>query len=49
MNFSDEILTRASNVSLVAFDVDGVLTDGKIYYSDSGQEVKAFHVQDGSA
>ncbi len=49
MNFPSEVLHRASNVALVAFDVDGVLTDGKIYYSDNGEEMKAFHVQDGSA
>lgn len=49
MNFPKEVLHRASRVSLVAFDVDGVLTDGKIYYTDSGEEMKAFHVQDGSA
>lgn len=34
---------------LLLLDVDGVLTDGRIIYSDSGEELKAFHVQDGSA
>ena len=29
------------------FDVDGVLTDGRIFYSDSGEEMKAFSTQDG--
>ena len=29
------------------FDVDGVLTDGRVYFSDSGEELKAFHVRDG--
>jgi 3-deoxy-D-manno-octulosonate 8-phosphate phosphatase (KDO 8-P phosphatase) len=29
------------------FDVDGVLTDGRIYYSDSGEETKAFSTLDG--
>ncbi|MBM3342246.1 MAG: HAD family hydrolase [Betaproteobacteria bacterium] len=38
---------RASAVRLAAFDVDGVLTDGLLYYTDSGEEMKAFHVQDG--
>jgi 3-deoxy-D-manno-octulosonate 8-phosphate phosphatase (KDO 8-P phosphatase) len=32
---------------LVALDVDGVLTDGRFYLSDSGQETKAFSTQDG--
>jgi len=29
-------------------DVDGVLTDGRIVYSDRGEEIKAFHVRDGT-
>ena len=29
------------------FDVDGVLTDGRIYYADSGEEMKAFSTLDG--
>lgn len=31
----------------MGFDVDGVLTDGTIYYSDEGTELKAFNVRDG--
>lgn len=34
-------------IRLVAFDVDGVLTDGRFYLSDEGIESKAFHTQDG--
>jgi 3-deoxy-D-manno-octulosonate 8-phosphate phosphatase (KDO 8-P phosphatase) len=34
-------------IRLVAFDVDGVLTDGRFYLSDDGVESKAFHTQDG--
>ncbi len=33
----------------VVFDVDGVLTDGRIIYSDDGHELKQFHVQDGAS
>lgn len=29
------------------FDVDGVLTDGMLYYSERGEELKAFNIQDG--
>jgi len=47
--FPAEVLNRAAAVSLVSFDVDGVLTDGRIVYSDAGHEIKAFNVQDGSA
>ena len=34
-------------IKLLILDVDGVLTDGKIIYNDSGEEIKAFHVRDG--
>jgi 3-deoxy-D-manno-octulosonate 8-phosphate phosphatase (KDO 8-P phosphatase) len=33
---------------MLVLDVDGVLTDGRIVYSDRGEEIKAFHVRDGS-
>lgn len=39
--------TRAANIRLVIFDVDGVLTDGKLYFDDQGNENKAFHARDG--
>jgi 3-deoxy-D-manno-octulosonate 8-phosphate phosphatase (KDO 8-P phosphatase) len=42
-----DIRDRASRVKLAVFDVDGVLTDGKLWFSDDGRELKAFHVQDG--
>lgn len=35
------------NLELVAFDVDGVLTDGRFWLSDDGVESKAFNTQDG--
>ena len=34
-------------IRLVAFDIDGVFTDGRFYLSDEGIESKAFHTQDG--
>ncbi len=36
-----------SQVKLLALDVDGVLTDGGLYYSTSGEELKKFNVKDG--
>ena len=36
-----------SDIRLVAFDIDGVFTDGRFYLSDDGFETKAFHTQDG--
>lgn len=35
------------SIKLLMLDVDGVLTDGSIIYSDSGEEIKAFNVRDG--
>ena len=38
---------RASRLRVMAFDVDGVLTDGSLFYTDEGIELKAFHTLDG--
>ncbi len=38
---------RAKSVKAIIFDVDGVLTDGGLYRSDDGQEIKRFHATDG--
>jgi 3-deoxy-D-manno-octulosonate 8-phosphate phosphatase (KDO 8-P phosphatase) len=38
-----------TNIKLLLMDCDGVLTDGRLYYSSSGEEMKAFHVRDGHA
>lgn len=42
-----DILEKAANIKLVIFDVDGVLTNGSLFYGDDGQEYKAFHSRDG--
>ena len=42
-----EVYERARNIRLAIFDVDGVLTDGSLYFTDSGEELKAFNVRDG--
>jgi 3-deoxy-D-manno-octulosonate 8-phosphate phosphatase (KDO 8-P phosphatase) len=39
---------RYARIELLLLDVDGVLTDGRIVYTDAGEELKAFHVRDGS-
>ncbi len=44
---SDDLKHRILKVRLVAMDVDGVLTDGRIVYGDYGDELKFFDVQDG--
>ena len=37
----------AAAIRILALDVDGVLTDGSIYYGNSGEELKAFSIKDG--
>jgi 3-deoxy-D-manno-octulosonate 8-phosphate phosphatase (KDO 8-P phosphatase) len=44
---SDDLRQRMAAIRLVAFDVDGTLTDGSLARDDLGQETKAFHVHDG--
>jgi len=39
--------TRLDAIELVIFDIDGVLTDGRIYLAADGSETKTFHVRDG--
>ncbi len=39
--------TRAARIKLVAFDIDGVMTDGGLHYTNDGGELKTFNVQDG--
>ena len=44
---SDAALKKAAKVQLAVFDVDGVMTDGRIYYDTHGNETKAFNALDG--
>lgn len=39
--------SRAKRIRIAAFDVDGVLTDGRLYYAETGDAMKAFDVRDG--
>ena len=41
------IMKKAAKIKLAVFDVDGVLTDGKLILGESGDEYKSFHVRDG--
>lgn len=36
-------------IKLLVFDVDGTLSDGKVYFSQSGEEIKSFDIRDGLA
>jgi 3-deoxy-D-manno-octulosonate 8-phosphate phosphatase (KDO 8-P phosphatase) len=38
---------RAANIRMLVLDVDGVLTDGKLYFDHAGNELKAFNTRDG--
>lgn len=43
----EDAWTSARQVRLMIFDVDGVLTDGRLYYNEAGEEMKAFSALDG--
>lgn len=42
------IQQRAAQIRLLVLDVDGVLTDGRLYFSAQGEALKSFHVRDGA-
>lgn len=42
-----DVRERAMRIRLLCLDVDGTLTDGRLYMDDAGRETKAFHVRDG--
>ncbi len=42
-----DILNKAKAIKLLVLDVDGVLSDGRLYFSNSGDEIKAFSTLDG--
>ena len=44
-----ELIKKCKKIKLILTDVDGVLTDGCMYYSSSGEELKKFHTRDGMA
>ena len=47
MSISSAVMESAKKIKLLLLDVDGVLTDGRLYYGNSGEEMKAFNIQDG--
>jgi len=44
---NSKIVGKCKNIKLVITDVDGVLTDGSMYYSDQGEVLKRFNTHDG--
>jgi 3-deoxy-D-manno-octulosonate 8-phosphate phosphatase (KDO 8-P phosphatase) len=45
--YTKEQVKRATSIKAIFFDVDGVLSDGRIIYDDTGKELKNFNVKDG--
>ena len=46
-SYPPEVWQRAGLIKLVILDVDGVLTDGRLYFDKAGEAFKVFHVRDG--
>jgi 3-deoxy-D-manno-octulosonate 8-phosphate phosphatase (KDO 8-P phosphatase) len=46
-DYPADIRERARQIRLACFDVDGTLTDGRLFFDSEGVELKAFHVHDG--
>ncbi|MEA3405175.1 MAG: HAD-IIIA family hydrolase [Pseudomonadota bacterium] len=47
MNFSDVIIAKAKKIKLLLLDVDGVMTNNQLHYSDDEVETKTFYTRDG--
>lgn len=47
MTYNDQVLDCAKNIRLLVLDVDGILTDGRLFYGPDGQDWKAFNTLDG--
>lgn len=45
--FPPTLHAKAAGIRMACFDVDGTLTDGRLYYDHAGNESKAYYVQDG--
>jgi hypothetical protein len=46
-NINDKLISTASRVKMLLVDCDGVMTDGGMYYSEFGDELKKFNTRDG--
>ena len=42
-----DVMEKLKSIKMILMDVDGVLTNGKLYFTSSGEEIKAFDIQDG--
>ncbi|HET8848723.1 MAG TPA: 3-deoxy-manno-octulosonate-8-phosphatase KdsC [Marinobacter sp.] len=46
-NWSADLREKAAHIRLLALDVDGIMSDGRLYFSANGDELKAFNILDG--
>jgi 3-deoxy-D-manno-octulosonate 8-phosphate phosphatase (KDO 8-P phosphatase) len=46
-HYPEKVLSAAKKIKLLIFDVDGVFTDGRLYFDEKGLESKGFHAHDG--
>jgi 3-deoxy-D-manno-octulosonate 8-phosphate phosphatase (KDO 8-P phosphatase) len=47
LNYPADLLERAAKIRLLICDVDGVLTNGQLFFTPTGDELKGFHARDG--
>ena len=47
LNLTPEQITKIEQIKLLILDVDGLLTDGRLYFDNNGTEYKCFHARDG--
>ncbi|EMP55997.1 3-deoxy-D-manno-octulosonate 8-phosphate phosphatase [Marinobacter santoriniensis NKSG1] len=46
-DWPEELIDKAARIRLIALDVDGIMSDGKLYFSATGDETKGFNILDG--
>ncbi|UDQ97612.1 HAD family hydrolase [Lentisphaerota bacterium WC36G] len=49
IDYKSDLVERIKKIKVLIMDIDGVLTDGRVGYDNSGNEIKFFNVQDGHA
>lgn len=47
LKYSTSVIEKAAQIKLLICDVDGVLSDGKVYFGNDGEELKNFNIKDG--
>ncbi len=47
LDYMEKLIENIRNIKLIAIDIDGVMTDGSLFYSKDGEAIKRFNVKDG--